>query len=131
MVVNNSKPKILESEYVFIVLEKSEEYEPGAEKDPVLVHLKMEIEQWYYEAKMKKGLSIEKHREISNEIKNIEEKIFQMRTDFSNAYPFTGDKGRPYKYLEIIHKNVKLFRMAADKVFLTEYPDQSNSDIYK
>ena len=78
----------------------------------------------------KYGLTLERHREIGGELKEMFNKLIDLTVEVGNAYPVTGDRGRPYIRLSKAHKEISIARSILEDLLYAEHPEDATIDFY-
>lgn len=78
----------------------------------------------------KPGLSFERHQEIGPELKHINERLRQISTELSAAYPFSGELSRPYKNLRAAVNAVSDARAHLEHNYFKEHRGKAHFETY-
>jgi len=78
----------------------------------------------------KPGLSLERHKEIGQILKKIDQQLASLDVEFGNAYPTTGERARPRRQLLKARAALSEARSSAENNCAKEFPDDWEVSLY-
>lgn len=78
----------------------------------------------------KPGLTLEEHREVGSQLKEVEQSILQLQRKLEMAFPLTKDKGRPYQAIGRALQHIRSVRVYAESNYIADYPGRFEVDTY-
>lgn len=78
----------------------------------------------------KKGLSLERHQEIGDLLKQMRADAVNLSIEFDNAYPVTGPRSRPARAVDKVIAALDQAKCWAEENLAAEYPDQWETSTY-
>lgn len=78
----------------------------------------------------KPGLTLERHKEIAAELKDINHRLQALAVEFGNAYPLAGETGAAHQWLTKAYKAVGAARGFAESNMFREHPESATIHVY-
>lgn len=78
----------------------------------------------------KPGLSLERHKEVAAELKEIQKRLIALSVEMGNAYPRSGEKSWPAKELARAERHVGSARCWAEENLFRDHPGDADINIY-
>jgi hypothetical protein len=80
--------------------------------------------------KRKPGLSLERHKEIGKELKQMHNDISSLLVEVGNAYPISGKRGKALKHIQQISNSLIEARSELENLLFQDFPDDATTKFY-
>lgn len=78
----------------------------------------------------KPGLTLARHKEIGQILKDMNRQLVSLAVEFGNAYPMSGEKARPYQQLTKAGTALADARSSAENNCVKDFPDDWDVGFY-